>query len=67
MTVMLLFLAGLNVGVQNNVVVKQDVPTIHTNFTISNHEIGAMKPAKVYASYKGCVLQILNTLDGILL
>ena len=43
MTVILLFLAGFDVGVQNHVVVKQDVPTIHTNFAISDHGIGAMK------------------------
>ena len=43
LTVVLLFLAGFDVGMQNHVVVKQDVPSIHGNFSISDHGIGALK------------------------
>lgn len=50
MTVMLLFLAGFDVGVQNHVVVNQNVPTIHTNFAISEHGIGVMKLVGISAS-----------------
>lgn len=43
LTVIMLFLVGFDVGVQNHVVVNQDVPTVHTNFALSDHGIGALK------------------------
>merc|ERR1711915_575996 len=43
LTVILLFLAGFDVGLQNHVVVKQETPSIHSNFALSDHGIGALK------------------------
>ena len=42
-TIIFLFLAGFDVGVQNHVVVNQEVPTIHDTFSINDSGIGAMK------------------------
>ncbi len=42
-TIIFLFLAGFDVGVQNHVVVHQEVPTIHDNFAIQDNGVGAMK------------------------
>eukprot|EP00551_Chaetoceros_affinis_P004231 CAMPEP_0203663260 /NCGR_PEP_ID=MMETSP0090-20130426/911_1 /ASSEMBLY_ACC=CAM_ASM_001088 /TAXON_ID=426623 /ORGANISM="Chaetoceros affinis, Strain CCMP159" /LENGTH=547 /DNA_ID=CAMNT_0050526145 /DNA_START=16 /DNA_END=1659 /DNA_ORIENTATION=- len=43
LTIVLLFLAGFDVGLQNHVVVKQETPSIHSNFALSDHGIGALK------------------------
>lgn len=40
-TVILLFLSGLDVGIQNHVVVKQNVPYLHENLSYQDHGIGA--------------------------
>lgn len=39
-TVILLFLCGLDVGIQNHVVVKQNVPYLHENLSYQDHGIG---------------------------
>mmetsp|Transcript_2825 Transcript_2825/g.4270 ORF Transcript_2825/g.4270 Transcript_2825/m.4270 type:complete len:506 (-) Transcript_2825:74-1591(-) len=41
-TALLLFLTGFDVGVQNHVVVKQEVPNVHTNLSYIDHGIGAV-------------------------
>ena len=46
LTVILLFLTGFDIGVQNHVMVNQDVPNIHSNYAYSDHGIGAMKLMK---------------------
>lgn len=43
LTVLMLFLAGFDVGLQSHVIVNQEVPTIHTNLVFSDHGIGALK------------------------
>lgn len=40
-TVILLFLSGLDVGIQNHVVAKQNVPYLHENLSYQDHGIGA--------------------------
>ena len=42
LTVTLLFLTGFDVGLQNHVIVKQETPTVHVNFALSDHGIGAL-------------------------
>lgn len=42
-TIVFLFLAGFDVGVQNHIVVKQDVPLKHENLAFVDHGIGALK------------------------
>lgn len=39
-TVILLFLCGLDVGIQNHVVMKQNVPYLHENLSYQDHGIG---------------------------
>lgn len=39
-TVLFLFIAGFDVGVQNHAIVKQEVPYVHTNLSYVDHGIG---------------------------
>ena len=41
-TVVFLFIVGFDVGIQNHVVVKQEVPYVHANLSYVDHGIGAM-------------------------
>ena len=42
-TVIFLFFAGFDVGIQNHAIVKQEVPHIHANLSYVEHGIGAKK------------------------
>ncbi|GFH51028.1 hypothetical protein CTEN210_07504 [Chaetoceros tenuissimus] len=42
-TVLLLFIAGFDVGVQNHAIVKQEVPYVHTNLSYVDHGVGVTK------------------------
>ncbi len=43
LTVVLMFLVGFDIGVQNHVVMKQTVPNVHHNYAAVDHGIGALK------------------------
>jgi len=42
-TVTFLFLTGFDVGIQNHIIVKQEVPYVHVNLSYVDHGIGAKK------------------------
>ncbi len=43
LTGVLLVLSGFDVGLQNHVIVKQETPSVHSNFALSDHGLGALK------------------------
>jgi len=43
LTVAMLFFAGFDVGLQNHIVINQDVPNIQENFAFLDHGFGALK------------------------
>jgi hypothetical protein len=64
-TIVFLFFAGFDVGLQNHVVVKQEVPQVHTNPFYVDHGIGIQKIfGKGKSSPSGDVLMGLND-DGV--